>query len=583
MKTIARNFLSVLRRFKMATILNVLGLSIAFVAFMLIMIQVNYDLGFDSCQKNAGSIFRLDIEQGGSAKAIVCRPFARAFTESSPHIKGGCIMSAWSNNFLLYVEQNGKQVNYDEDVWSVSPEIMQVFHFDMLEGDEQSLDEPNSVIIPESTARRLFGNESAINKQLHVYIPQMAPMTVKGVYKDFPRNSSLKNSMYASMNPKESYDDWENWGYLLFLRLDDPANKESVLDNFKKNFNAKEILESNLFGEDKDAIVYHLTSLPALHFLTNVDFDTMPKASRQTIFVLFSIAFIILIMAGINFTNFSRIGRRMRNMLIGFQLAASLVLIAGALFIHLQNYYMRHAPLGYDKNETVVAHLNVKINRNREAFTNRLKAFEDVKDVTYSQFLLSSQKQYMGYGRDYKGKPITFQCIPVSSSFLKVMGIEVTEGRDFRPEDDQKETGCYLFNEKARAEYGLKLNEKIEGAEIIGFIPDIKFASFRQEVAPMAFYVWGKYQWGQEGHFYDVAYVKFKADSDLRAGMKHIRESLARFDNESSFDVRSYDEVLQQTYKQESNFDSLITLSGFAAIFILIAGVFGRRLEGRRK
>lgn len=583
MKTIARNFLSVLRRFKMATILNVLGLSIAFVAFMLIMIQVNYDLGFDSCQKNAGSIFRLDIEQGGSAKAIVCRPFARAFTESSPHIKGGCIMSAWSNNFLLYVEQNGKQVNYDEDVWSVSPEIMQVFHFDMLEGDEQSLDEPNSVIIPESTARRLFGNESAINKQLHVYIPQMAPMTVKGVYKDFPRNSSLKNSMYASMNPKESYDDWENWGYLLFLRLDDPANKESVLDNFKKNFNAKEILESNLFGGDKDAIVYHLTSLPALHFLTNVDFDTMPKASRQTIFVLFSIAFIILIIAGINFTNFSRIGRRMRNMLIGFQLAASLVLIAGALFIHLQNYYMRHAPLGYDKNETVVAHLNVKINRNREAFTNRLKAFADVKDVTYSQFLLSSQKQYMGYGRDYNGKPITFQCIPVSSSFLKVMGIEVTEGRDFRPEDDQKETGCYLFNEKARAEYGLKLNEKIEGAEIIGFIPDIKFASFRQEVAPMAFYVWGKYQWGQVGNFYDVAYVKFKAGSDLRAGMKHIRESLAGFDNESSFDVRSYDKVLQQTYKQESNFDSLITLSGFAAIFILIAGVFGRRLEGRRK
>ena len=124
----------------------------------------------------------------------------------------------------------------------------------------------------------------------------------------------------------------------------------------------------------------------------------------------------------------------MRNMLIGFQLAASLVLIVGALFIHLQNYYMRHAPLGYDKNETVVAHLNVKINRNREAFTNRLKAFADVKDVTYSQFLLSSQKQYMGYGRDYNGKPITFQCIPVSSSFLKVMGIEVTEGRDFRPE-----------------------------------------------------------------------------------------------------------------------------------------------------
>ena len=48
-----------------------------------------------------------------------------------------------------------------------------------------------------------------------------------------------------------------------------------------------------------------LTSLPDVHFLSNVDFDSMPKASRQTLLVLFSIAFVILIIAGINFTNFS--------------------------------------------------------------------------------------------------------------------------------------------------------------------------------------------------------------------------------------------------------------------------------------
>ena len=47
MKTILRNFFSVLRRFKTASVLNVLGLSIAFVAFMLIMMQVNYDYTFD--------------------------------------------------------------------------------------------------------------------------------------------------------------------------------------------------------------------------------------------------------------------------------------------------------------------------------------------------------------------------------------------------------------------------------------------------------------------------------------------------------------------------------------------------------
>ena len=50
MKTILRNFISVLRRFRMATLLNILGLSIAFAAFMVIMMQVSYDYTFDSCQ-----------------------------------------------------------------------------------------------------------------------------------------------------------------------------------------------------------------------------------------------------------------------------------------------------------------------------------------------------------------------------------------------------------------------------------------------------------------------------------------------------------------------------------------------------
>lgn len=55
MKTILRNLLSVLRRFKMATLLNVLGLSVAFSAFILIMMQVDYDRNFDRGIKDVGS------------------------------------------------------------------------------------------------------------------------------------------------------------------------------------------------------------------------------------------------------------------------------------------------------------------------------------------------------------------------------------------------------------------------------------------------------------------------------------------------------------------------------------------------
>lgn len=61
MKTIIRNLLGVVRRFKVATILNVMGLSVAFAAFIMLMIQLQYDWGFDRYQKNAKRIFRVGL------------------------------------------------------------------------------------------------------------------------------------------------------------------------------------------------------------------------------------------------------------------------------------------------------------------------------------------------------------------------------------------------------------------------------------------------------------------------------------------------------------------------------------------
>lgn len=694
MKAHLRNAYSVVRRFKMATLLNIIGLSLAFFVFMLLIIQVYYDITFDSHQKNAQSIFRMEVMQNNSSLAIVCRPFANAFVESSPHIEGGCIMAAWTDKLQFNIDQNGEQVSYKEDSWNVSPEIMNVFQFDMVEGTDQSLDEPNSVIIPKSLAIKLFGDESAVNRRLEFPIPNIDAKIVKGVFNDFPRNTSLKNVIYTSMHPRESYDDWENWSYFFFVRLDKAENKETVLLNFKNNFNLKEVLGDELFGGDENSFNFCLTSLPQIHFLHNVDFDTFPKASRQVILVQISIALIILIIAGINFTNFSMalipiriksintqkvlgsseimlrisllmeaifisvlayfislgllyiaqktritllidadisfgmqsliigstgfisiivgilsglypsiyitsfqpsmvlkgsIGkspsnRKTKNYLIGLQFIASFILIIASTYIYLQNEYMLKSPMGYNKEEIAIVHLNNNINKNRDSFENLLTTSADVLDVTYSQFLLSSQDQYMGWGRSYNDNAINFQCLPVSSSFLNIMEIKLTEGRDFRLEDELKETGCYIFNEKARSQFDLRLNEKIDGAEIIGFIPDINFASFRQEVTPMAFYLWGKNQWGAEEIFYNTAYVKFKSGSDLRVGIERIYESLKLLDDKYPFEVHLYDEVLNQTYKHELKIGSLIALFSFFAIFVSIVGVFGLVvLEGEYK
>lgn len=689
MKTVLWNFLSVLRRFKTAALLNVLGLSVAYVAFMMIMMQVNYDLSFDTFHPNANSIFRIDPKMGDNFIAVNSRPFARLFTESSPHIKSGCILFGMNENRFFSIEHNGQKTGYKEDIRTVSSSILDVFTFDMVEGNSQALEEPNSVILPESMAHKLFGNGSAIGKQLLTDKQGKSPLQVKGVYKDFPENTLLANVIYAVIDEKVDYNDRGAWNYEFFVRLDSPENKKDVLANFVENFDAKTYFANSM---GLDTLVLQMTSLPEIHFLKNVEYDMVPKANRQTVFILCSIAIIILIIAGINFTNFStaltpmRIksintqkvlgssdkvlrtgllveavstsfiaylislwllvmigqtqiaslvdgnwsigthpfiiggtaliavavgllaglypsfyitsfppalvlkgsfglslsGRRMRNVLVGIQYIASFILIISASFMFLQNYFVQHAPVGYDRDQMIVAELNTTINENSNAFVNQLKTFSGIEDVTFSQFAISSQDQYTNWARDYKDKQIRFECLPVSSSFLEVMGIQVREGRGFRPEDDLKDSGCFIFNEKARAEYGLELNEKLVDGEIIGFIPDIKFASLRQEVSPMAFYLCGKNQWEKafwgykgDGFYYNIAYIKVKAGTNLQAAMEHVNASLTKLDSEYPFTVRFYDEILQQTYEKEMKISMLITLFSLVAIFISIVGVFG--------
>lgn len=693
MKTILRNLISVIRRFKIAAMLNLIGLGVALVAFMIIMMQVEYDNNFDKFHPDAENIFRVDLVSSSWSQAVVSRPFARNFTESSPHIKAGAIMASSNYSWFFNIDHHGKKTGFKEKVRVVSPGLLHVFHFDMIEGTDKALEEPASVIIPESMARRLFGSESALDKQLSPPDNIGSPVIVKGIYKDFPQNSSLQNIIYETIYPNENYDSWKSKDYNFFIRLDDKANQVSVTENFKRIFDAKQ------FGEEKDELNMdlQLTALPELHYLKNVSFDSMPKASRQTMMVLFTIAFVILAIAAINFTNFytalipmriksintqkvlgksdakirrellgeavcvsllayllslgllhllmktplislvdadvsfssqvgliavtgglailvgiltglypasyitsfrpalvlrgsfglSPSGYRLKHILLGVQFVASFILIIAAMFMHLQNHYMQHASLGYDKDEVIVIDMNYQLNKDKNTFTNELKKFAGIEDVAYAEVLLSSKDHYMGWGRKFKDEVMNFQCLPVSTNFLKVMGIELKSGRDFRTMDEQKEGGSYIFNEKAALEYQLELGETIESSEIIGFIPDVKFTSFRKEVPPMAFYVWGKYVWGTERTpYFDYAYVKVKAGSDLTGAMEHVRTTLSNIDPVYPFDVRFYDEILHRTYEKEQAISSLITLFSVIAIFISIVGVFGLVVfesESRRK
>ena len=296
MKTIIRNLLGIVRRFKMATLLNVMGLSIAFAAFIILMIQLQYDWGFDRYQKNAERIFRVGLyfpESGNNV--VLARPFAEAFTLSSPHIEKGALLFSWGSQLTLKVEKGNEEVSFWCPVNAITPEYADVFSFDMIEGSAGSIDNPGTVLISESEAQKFFQDGQAVGKQL---TGDNMSFTVGGVYKDFPRNSVVQNAVYRRIGQKENIDNWWNRGYQLYVLLDDPKAAGQIITDFKAGLDREDY--------NWEMCDIRLTELQDIYYEADSLFDSLKdKGNRNLVLVLFTVAILIVLIAGINFTNFS--------------------------------------------------------------------------------------------------------------------------------------------------------------------------------------------------------------------------------------------------------------------------------------
>ena len=310
MKLMIRNLLYLFKRFKTAVVLNLFGLTIAFAAFLLIVMQVDYEMNYDAMHSKSGRTFRLEANHGEfEHNAIHCLMFSDAFVNSSAHI------TDYSYRYPFYggerycqideVDDQGEAKVFKENFQLCLPNISDVFDFHMKEGSVECLSIPGSVLIPESVAKRLFDKQSAIGKRIRMsgssgWQPVSTTiLTIGGVYKDFPGNTTVQNRIYVPMDQLDLLkSSWQMYANEIYVTLDDPLNKEEVLDHFNKTFD----FAKSQMGSAQE-IALRLTPLKDVYYTHDTTFDFNPKGHRETNYVLLVIAFLILFIAGINFTN----------------------------------------------------------------------------------------------------------------------------------------------------------------------------------------------------------------------------------------------------------------------------------------
>jgi len=298
MKAIFRNFLFVLKRFKTSSILNILGLSVAFAVFTVTLIQVNYDFSYDKCFKKSTDIYFFNQVFPNGYSITMTTPLAKEMSEVFPEIKSYCLIRFINNETFDVINKNGSKQKLTATINNATVGLLDVFTPEILAGDpRQALTQKGKALISENTARRFFGNANPIGKTVFFHFDR-TPLTVVAVFRDFPKNSSLSNDIFVYL-PDDDIHNYNYKGYFEVLPRD--INKLTTKINGKKKYGE---LISQRFNNPKPE--YRVKA--EFQTLTDVHFDFLKNdgtGSLTTTLSLLAIGILTLIIAYINFLNFS--------------------------------------------------------------------------------------------------------------------------------------------------------------------------------------------------------------------------------------------------------------------------------------
>lgn len=364
---------------KTYSIIKIAGLAFGLAASIIIYLYIREDLSFDKFHgkyRNIVRVLTIDSAEGVSSKLVgVTQPqLGPVAEEELPEVIESVRITGGGRYDLSY-EGNALKC---EAAFRVDPSIFSVFDFPVVDGATTGiLDQPGSIAITASLAKKIFGNDKAVGKT--VKLNQNTDLNVTAVLADPPANSHLQFDLLHSLVPgqnedglRQALETWQGIFCFTYLLLDKPVDEGDLnakLQAISKKNNAFEFFTP--VTQTLEDI--HLKSKDIL-FETNAN-----KTDEQNVYVLSTIAILILILAAVNFTNLvtarsaaraKEVGMRkvigaVRRQLIGQHLTESvlvtllsaiiaIILVVSALPV-LNNIYQRHADLAVLMEGTSVA------------------------------------------------------------------------------------------------------------------------------------------------------------------------------------------------------------------------------------
>jgi putative ABC transport system permease protein len=297
--SIYRNIL----RDKVFTLINLANLTIGFTTFILLGMVVSYEYNYDKYNENFERIYRVQTKQEDSYPTNYCTYSPSAFRYhlmgELPEVEKALLMrevSGGQGGGQFFTLPSGEQL-FEKQGYFSENSIFDIFTIQLMEGDRgHALTEPGCIVLSETLQQKIFPEGGALGKQ--VTLGKRHPLTVTGVYNDFPRNSNMRPSYLISMDTYETLsgrkdfrDDWTNISndnYVLLKKGADPnLVNAKIKDAFK---NVKDFEKSSPY----------LHPLSKLHLSPNSQSDALIGLG-----VLSLAGILVLILSCVNYVNLS--------------------------------------------------------------------------------------------------------------------------------------------------------------------------------------------------------------------------------------------------------------------------------------
>lgn len=281
--------------------INISGLALGITCSILILLWVADETSFDNFIPKADRLYQVWVRAQFDGKisswTSVPLPTYEAFKTANSNIARMAVTD-WGGEHLITVGEN----RLIKDGYWVSEEFLEMFEYPLLSGNaEQVLDEPPSIVITESTAKSLFGEEDPINKIIR--LDNEYDLKVTGILKDVPGNSSFQFDFLMPWKFREQNNQWvrdntTNWGnysFQVFAELNDPKNHADVEKSVKM------MLQEH--GEVDTKPEYFLYPMERWRLFSNFDNGVETGGMNDYVQMFTIIAIFIIIIACINFMN----------------------------------------------------------------------------------------------------------------------------------------------------------------------------------------------------------------------------------------------------------------------------------------